>query len=326
MYSQAINESIDALPKLIYQHGSKKILLFHGKSSFSVSGAKDQITLNSKITEYFDEITSNPELDSINLATKIFKRFKPDTIIAIGGGSVIDTAKSVLAFSENSLQDIFCNNIYIPEKKPFFIAVPTTAGSGSESTHFAVLYVEGKKYSIANNRLIPDAIVLDPELTISCPKDLTICSGIDAICQCVESYWSNSSTVESRDLAIKGLSFLMPTFFNVINHPQNIDFRKDMLLGSNLSGKAINISKTTSGHALSYSLTSNFHIPHGLAVLSVMQFLVEIMNSRKFSFNILNNLFLNMIKILHQLSTYLLSWYGNKMPLRVFQFYSQFKH
>lgn len=292
-FSQTRYDNIAALPDLIQKQGGKRVLLFHGKKSFLTSGAKDKLSFNSDIfVEHYDQIAPNPDLNSIIHANRVFKCFKPDTIIAIGGGSVIDTAKSVLAFSENIvLQDLLNNNFNLSDNKPFFWAVPTTAGSGSESTHFAVLYANGKKHSIANKYLIPDSIILDPELTLSCPENLTLATGMDAICQCIESYWNRNADEKSKQLSIKGLSLLIPTIFKVLKYPKNMELRTNMLSGSNISGKAINITKTTAGHALSYSLTSIFKIPHGLAVLAVMQYLVEKMASKNFGFNILNNIF-----------------------------------
>ncbi|MDB5196590.1 MAG: hypothetical protein JWP88_961 [Flaviaesturariibacter sp.] len=178
---------------------------------------------------------------------------RKDTIIAIGGGSTIDYAKGLL--------------YYLPDKakQPFFLAIPTTAGSGSEATDFAVVYEKGVKASLVKPSLLPNAVLLDASLLegLSCRQK--VISGSDAIAQCIESLWNKFATEESKAFAGRGLKLL----WNMLPHFAGSDdpeLAEKMLEGAHLSGKAIAITKTTGPHALSYFLTSRLGVPHGQAV------------------------------------------------------------
>ncbi len=268
---------------------SKRVLVFCGGSAFVTSGAKtiiDEIAQSNREFEfsYIENIPANPHLPYVRSLLKNYTEFQPDVLLAVGGGSVIDTAKIILALSnEPDDENVLHNNFSVIETKPCFIAVPTTAGSGAESTHFAVVYNGTTKYSLANARLRPDMVFLDSRLTLSCPFEITVSTGVDAICQAIESLWCTHATEESAAYAVQSLEYLVPVFFDSLDDPENLPLRQRMLEGANLSGHAINISKTTAGHALSYGLTTLFGIPHGLAVLAVLQYLIPLMN-RKFEY------------------------------------------
>ncbi len=155
------------------------------------------------------------------------------------------------------------------------VAIPTTAGTGSEATHFATVYIKRIKHSLAHREfMMPDYSIIDPVLTLSLPKYQTACTGLDALCQGIESLWSNSATSESINYATQAVIYAYSNLENVVKSP-NYNNRETMAKAANLSGKAINISKTTSAHSLSYPITSNFSIPHGHAVaLSVPSFML----------------------------------------------------
>lgn len=259
-----------------------RILVVHGRTSFIESGAKNILAgLHDFEFIHFDDVKANPETESVIRCTELFTRTQPDTILAIGGGSVIDTAKGTIAYMSGTPEsEILANNFDPGAAKPLFIAIPTTAGSGSEATPFAVLYKNGIKHSIAHQLLLPEIVFLDPELTLSCSRQLTLASGLDAVCQSIESLWSKGATAQSREYAEEALALLLPNIFNIINSPSNLVLRTPMLMGANLAGKAIAISRTTAAHALSYGLTSRYDIPHGIAVLLVMGPLVALMSEK----------------------------------------------
>ncbi len=154
------------------------------------------------------------------------------------------------------------------------ILIPTTAGSGSEATEFAVIYIGKTKYSLASEYLQANYALLDPSLTLSMPSELTVVTALDALSQAMESYWCVNATENSKVYAEEALRIIrrnLPTLKGEIT----LQTREDLLLASHLSGKAINITKTTAAHAISYSFTSNFGVPHGLAVaLTLHRFLV----------------------------------------------------
>jgi len=131
--------------------------------------------------------------------------------------------------------------------------------------------MDEKKYSVAHKHIIPDHVILDPELTLTLPKYQTACTGMDALCQGIESYWSVNSTDESKRYARKAIELTWKNIEKAVKNPKDKEVRKKMLEGANYSGKAINISKTTGAHACSYIITSKCGIPHGHAVAIMMK-------------------------------------------------------
>jgi alcohol dehydrogenase len=143
--------------------------------------------------------------------------------------------------------------------------VPTTSGTGSEATHFAVVYIDGEKYSFAHPDLLPDVALIDPKLTWSLPPRTTAACGLDALCQCIESIWAVGSTEKSIEVASEGFALAFKHLEKAVLKP-DAETRLAMAKAAHLSGKAINISKTTAPHALSYGITSRYGVPHGMAV------------------------------------------------------------
>ena len=146
---------------------------------------------------------------------------------------------------------------------PPLVCIPTTAGTGSEATHFAVIYVDGKKKSIASQQLLPDVVILDPQLTDNMPAYVSACSGFDALCQA--TYWSRAATPLSQLYAALTIKVLIVELPQAVNSNSRL-VRDKMQMAANWAGKAINISKTTAPHAMSYVITQEFGIPHGHAV------------------------------------------------------------
>jgi alcohol dehydrogenase class IV len=153
------------------------------------------------------------------------------------------------------------------------ILVPTTAGSGAEATHFSVLYRDGVKHSVAEKALLPDHTVLDPHLVTGGSSHLLAASGLDSICQFIVSLWAKGSTIESRKMAPEGLRVVSANLVQFANGDN--DSAKAMQWGSHLSGHAINTSKTTAPHALSYFLTTRLGVPHGIAVASTLGYFID---------------------------------------------------
>lgn len=249
--------AIKNIEKVLFELEAKNILLVRGNQSFIKSGAKDALaTIYKKynVVEFYD-FSVNPKLEEAKVGYELFKDNKIDVIIAIGGGSVIDTAKIIkyLAIQENS------KNTDIR-----FIVAPTTAGTGSEATHFAVVYIDGAKHSWADNALIPTVAIVDANLLYGQSKYQLAVSGIDAFAQGVESYWSVNSTKESMDYSEKAIKLMWENLKDAVDGDENALIK--ITEGSNWAGKAINISKTTAPHALSYGFTNYVGLPHGHAV------------------------------------------------------------
>lgn len=261
---------------------SKNISKFNDKKTLIIASNRliDTFNLNELFNNFKDlylitESISNPDT---YLIEKLIKEipFKPEIIIAIGGGSSIDFAKAISALWKfkadlniKKILDLLKNKEYL-ENDDFipYIAIPTTAGTGSECTKWATIwdFDNSKKYSIDADYLYPKEAWLIPELTLTLNKDLTLSTGLDALSHAVESYWSKASNeftqVLSRD-SIRIISQYLPL---TINNLDNVEYRKKMLMGSFFAGLAFSNTRTTASHSISYPLTMKFRINHGYAV------------------------------------------------------------
>jgi alcohol dehydrogenase class IV len=216
----------------------------------------------------FDQFVENPRLEHILLGLDAFLGADPDLVITIGGGTAIDVGKLICCFaSQNASPESIISDSNLISLNPVvpLAAVPTTAGSGSEATHFAVVYVDDVKYSVAHESILPDVSVVDPTLTYSMPPRLTAASGLDVICQGIEAMWSVNSTSESYQYGAEALELAFDSLRTAVHEPMPT-VRAAMSRAAHLAGKAINISKTTAPHAVSYAITTGFGVPHGHAV------------------------------------------------------------
>ena len=245
------------------------IFLVTGKKSFHRSGAQraiEPLLSNYKVT-IFSDFSVNPHIGDVKKGITLHQQAQCDLVIAVGGGSVIDAAKSInfLAAQPGEAEKYIKKERNPVHKPQTFVAIPTTAGTGSEATHFAVVYIGKTKYSLAHQEwMLPEYVFLDPTLTLDLPTYITASTGIDVLCQAVESYWSTQSTEESKEFAREAIGMVLNNLVEAVNNP-SLQSREAMLLAANLAGKAINISKTTACHSVSYPMTSYFGVSHGHA-------------------------------------------------------------
>jgi len=197
----------------------------------------------------FSGFKPNPLFEDIETGIKILRENNCDFIVAIGGGSSIDTAKGIK----------FYNQADIP-----LMAVPTTSGTGSEATHFAVIYKDGEKISVADEKILPEYVILQHDALKTLPLYQKKCTMLDALCQAIESWWSKKSTPESIEFSREAIKLILAHMESYLKNED--EGNKNMLIASNFAGKAINITTTTAPHAMSYKLTSLFDLPHGHAV------------------------------------------------------------
>ena len=267
-------DSLKKIQEIIDRTDTKNIFLVTGRESFSLSGAKKALNnlLKGRKVIIFDSFQSSPQLEDVEQGVSLLRHNHSDLVVAIGGGSVIDMAKLInilVAQSDMDLFDIIKNPNLIKNKGIPLVAIPTTAGSGSQATHFAVAYVEKRKYSLAHDYLLPDYVIVDPVLSYKTSKKVAAISAMDALCQAIESYWSLNATHESQSYALDAIKLILGSINLAVNSKDKVAMQT-MSLASHLSGKAINITKTTAPHAISYTLTSDFDIPHGYAVASLL--------------------------------------------------------
>ena len=221
----------------------------------------------------FSAFHPNPDLQDAVTGAEIYRKEGCDGLISIGGGSSIDTAKAVKALlCASSAEDAAANRF--PDKMDIpHIAVPGTAGTGSEATQTAVAYVEGSKVSLNHPCFVPDGVILDAALLESLPAYHKKSCALDALAQGIESYWCISATNDSRVhayLAILGVLDNLKAYLAGDPHAA-----EEMLDASFQSGKAIQITRTTAAHAMSYRLTKTYGIAHGHAVMITLPVLWE---------------------------------------------------
>lgn len=258
------------LSEILKQYNISKIFVVRGKNSYEYCGAASIIDpiINKYKSITYTDFETNPKIEDIINGIKLIKENPCDLVFGIGGGSVMDMAKSINFLHVQEGDDYISyikNGIKNPKKGLPFVSIPTTFGSGSEATHFAVVYINNIKYSLAHKFIIPDFALIDPNFSINTPQYLKAVTGIDAFAQSIESYWSIHSTEESEKYSLESIELLWRHLYDsVINN--SLYANEKVAKASHLAGKAINIAKTTGPHALSYILTSKFNLAHGHAV------------------------------------------------------------
>lgn len=269
--------AVQELKFIIKKLGAKKVFLVTGEKSYTLSGAKAKIEkeiADLEITQ-FSDFQVNPNLSDLKDGVELFNQKECDVVVAVGGGSVIDMAKLINYYHNSSLAHIDIDHLENKSFSPLsFISIPTTAGSGSEATHFAVMYIDGVKVSVANSQLLPSHVIVDPELHYSQSSYQKAVSGIDAFAQAVESMWNVHSTEESMMLSEKAIDLIWQNMKKVVRDDDE-SAHWAVALGANLAGRAINITKTTAPHALSYGFTNAMGLPHGHAVALSLPFFMQ---------------------------------------------------
>ena len=245
--------------------GAKKFMLVCGGSLSRLEVGKYLLGLDIEHI-VFSDFSPNPKYEDIVPAVELYKREGCDVIVAAGGGSAIDVAKCIKLYAplDPSI------NFLMQEAKTSdipLVAIPTTAGTGSESTRYSVIYYQGEKQSVHHTSIVPDVAILLPEVLESLPSYQKKCTVLDALCQAIESYWAVKSNDESRDLADRAIRLIWANIEEYLLSPNPaIEVLGNIMLGSCLAGQAINITATTAPHAMSYKLTTTYGIPHGHSV------------------------------------------------------------
>ena len=302
--------SLNNLRSIVDKYSANKVLIVTGRKSFASSGAQEKVKkiLSNTDVVIFNDFKNNPKIEDV-IKGVLFARLEiPDLIVSIGGGSVIDMAKMIRVLSSqnnNNTFELINSPESIKNKGVPLVAVPTTYGSGSEATKFAVVYIDGIKLSLSHDYIVPDYVILDPCLNYSLPKKTAASCSMDALSQAVESYWSIKSTPESKICAKKAISLILPVLKKAVHGDHSAIFI--MLKAANLSGKSINITTTTAPHAISYPLTTFFGVQHGHAVALTLGYFFEINSNideykvqdprgREYLFNTMHELF-NMFSV-----------------------------
>lgn len=261
------------IPSFVASRGLKRVLIVAGNNSFVDSGAvriMNEFHSGVEVRTWHD-FSPNPKYSDLLKGLSLVRDFQPDLICGIGGGTAMDLAKLLGLFGNTAgeIREMIDGSSALPSSAIQIILAPTTAGSGSEATHFAVVYMDDTKYSVEHELMYASHILLDPSLVISNNVRNRATSGLDAICQSIESLWAVKNTSTSSVIAQKSLELLLPNIRTFVfeGTPQSASM---VQLGSHLSGQAIDVTRTTAPHALSYYLTSKYGIPHGFAVAATL--------------------------------------------------------
>ena len=279
MELQTIFKRYQNIEKILCDEQVKSCFIVHGHSfeQHRIYNELCRIADDAEVEiTHFGEYTSNPKVEEVQSGVELFKKENCDFIIAVGGGSAIDVAKCIKQQinigtrdkDEKNTENIDINN---SERKDYvkMLAIPTTAGTGSESTQFAVVYENGEKKSVDDASILPDYVILDAELLRGLPLYQRKATMLDALCQAIESIWAKRATVESQKLAAEAITAILDCYKEYLNDTDEGNIK--MLVAANLAGQAINITRTTAAHAMSYKITSLYGAAHGHAVGACMK-------------------------------------------------------
>lgn len=211
---------------------------------------------------WFNNFRPNPLYESVVEGVEVLHKNGCDAIVAVGGGSAIDVAKCIKLYANMDSSRNYLKQQIVPNEIPL-LAIPTTAGTGSEATRYAVIYYNGEKQSVADYSCIPSTVLMDPSVLKTLPEYQKKATMMDALCHSIESFWSVNSTDESKVYSKEAIRLILS---NISAYLANEEIgNANMLRAANIAGKAINITQTTAGHAMCYKLTSLYGIAHGHA-------------------------------------------------------------
>lgn len=265
---QQIVHGVASLDSILASLHARKVLLVVD-SSFPFLSIRESVLASLRMPYVmFNGFSPNPLYEDVCNGVSLFHQEGCDVIVAVGGGSSIDVAKCIKLYcrmdpSVNYLEQE-CFDTEVP-----LVAIPTTAGTGSESTRFAVIYYKGEKQSVNHLSIIPNYAVLDSTVLSTLPSYQKRCTVFDALCQSIESWWSVNATEESQHISAKALQLLhanIEEYLFLNSH----EAAAHVMVGSNMAGQAINLTQTTAPHAFSYKVTSLYNLPHGHAVAVCM--------------------------------------------------------
>lgn len=280
---KAVYAGANALEQLkTLLHGVKKAVVFSDKGIEASGILAEPLRLISEAgvaAHVLLDLPPEPTYHQAQQTVDAFRAQGAECIIAVGGGSVMDTAKlcSILASGEHSVSDLL-DNPALGKKTVRSIMIPTTAGTGAEATPNAIVLVPERelKVGIVCEEMIPDVVILDGSMIRRLPAHIAAATGVDALCHAVECYTSKKATPMSNLFAMEAMRLIFQNIEEACLNPDALESKNAMLLAAYYAGVAITCSGTTAVHALSYPLGGKYHIPHGVAnammLMPVMRF------------------------------------------------------
>lgn len=238
----------------------------------------DQLKAGGISIEIDQSIEEEPDFNDFKKIRARAKDFKPDGIVGIGGGSVMDMAKIIAAMVdiEQPIESIVENGL-LQSRTTCLVCVPTTSGTGSEVSPNSILidHKDGSKKGIISPFLVPDRVYIDPALTLSVPPDVTAYTGIDALTHCIEAYANKFAHPMTDTLALEGIRLISRNLKKAVNNGQDMEARSNMALASMYGGMCLGPVNTAAVHALAYPLSTMFKIPHGLSNAVLLPYVME---------------------------------------------------
>ena len=289
----------EELKSFFQEHSFRRIFLVAGSSFPKLPIGEELQELFSELYiafYHFSDFRANPRLEEVEEGIKAFSAFRGDSILAVGGGSALDTAKCIKLFTGLSKDRPYLEQEFRENDIPLLVH-PTTAGTGSESTPFAVIYQDGEKCSVEHESIYPKYRIEDARSLRSLPLYQKKATLLDALSHAMEAIWSKYSNEDSRAYGQKAISLILMNYKAYLSLENEKDAKnlggaaalegllkqvlEDVAEAANLAGKAIAVTKTTAGHALSYKLGSIYQLPHGLATAMVNRALYPFMCREK---------------------------------------------
>ena len=275
--------SVKELPEIIMRHKCTHVLLITdgGIMKLGLTRRLEKALKEAGIPyTIYDKTVANPTTVNVREALELYHKEGCDAIIGFGGGSSMDCAKAVGACAVKPNQSLaqMKGILKIHKKLPLLIAIPTTAGTGSEVTCVSVLsdHANGKKAPIVSEGFYPAAAIIDPELTYTMPPQVTAGTGIDVLSHAIEGYWSKGHQPICDVLAMHAAELVFKYVYRAYRKPDDEEAREKMCEASLIAGLAFTLPKTTSSHACSFPLTNIYHIPHGEACGLTLDYFIRI--------------------------------------------------
>ena len=281
-YNPKILDKVEDISQVLKEKNINKVMLVTDKSIKKLgitNNLENNLKENNIELTIFDEVVQNPTVENVEKARLIYLENNCNALIGFGGGSAIDCAKAIGARIAKPNQSIknMVGILRILKRIPLLFAIPTTAGTGTETTVATVITdSETKhKYMISDFPLIPKYAVLDPEVTKTLPPSITAATGMDVLVHAIESYIGNSTTKKTREQALKATKLVYQNLKKAYINGEDTEARKNMLTASYLGGCAFTVSYVGYCHAVSHTLSGMYNTPHGLANAIIIPYVLE---------------------------------------------------
>lgn len=223
----------------------------------------------------FDSVEPNPTVETVEIGLHEMVEFKPDIIIAVGGGSPIDACKAILYFYQKLKEKLKNKGFSVITEKPIFLAIPTTSGTGSEVTSYSVITDGNKKIALSHMEMLPDMAILNPDFTKTVPRNVVADTGMDVLTHAIEAFVSKESNPFTDAMAIQGIELIYKYLYKHYKNVEDYEPREKVQIASCLAGIAFNNSSLGINHSIAHSVGGKFKIAHGKANAIILAYVVE---------------------------------------------------